>query len=137
MGRTPSEGMGPRVTVLGKIIQRHPQSAYASMGMLLQLKWHYLRSTVPELDTLMGPIEKALREKFFCTLFGGENITADFRKILGHIAKNGSLDIPDPIFQQRVHTTTTRQLVGNWYTLFYEVPPSTMYYIGHAYVGQV
>ena len=44
----------------------------------------------------MGPIEEALREKFFPLLFGGEEINADFRKILGHGVKNGGLGIPDP-----------------------------------------
>ena len=44
----------------------------------------------------MGTIEEALREKFFPSLFGGEDITADFRKILGHSVKHGGLGIPDP-----------------------------------------
>ena len=44
----------------------------------------------------MGPIEESLREKFFPTIFGGEEIDADFRKILGHGVKHGGLGIPDP-----------------------------------------
>ena len=44
----------------------------------------------------MSPIEEALREKGFPLLFGGEEITANFWKILGHIVKHGGLDIPDP-----------------------------------------
>ena len=44
----------------------------------------------------MGPIEEALREKFSPVLFMGEEITADFRKILGHSVKHGGLGIPDP-----------------------------------------
>ena len=44
----------------------------------------------------MGPIEEALREKFFPSLFGGEEITANFRKILGHSVKHGGLGISDP-----------------------------------------
>ena len=44
----------------------------------------------------MSPIEEALREKFFPTIFRGEEINADFRKILGHSAKHGGLGIPDP-----------------------------------------
>ena len=35
----------------------------------------------------MVPIEEALREKLFPALFGGEDINADFRKILGHSVK--------------------------------------------------
>ena len=44
----------------------------------------------------MGPIEEALRENVFSLLLGGEEITADFRKILGHIVKHGGLGISDP-----------------------------------------
>ena len=38
----------------------------------------------------MDPIEKALKEKFFLELFGGDEIKADFRKIIGRSVKNGS-----------------------------------------------
>ena len=48
------------VRVLDKIARRHPQSAYAGLGMLLQLEWQYLQRTVPGVDTLMGQIEEAL-----------------------------------------------------------------------------
>ena len=44
----------------------------------------------------MGSVEEALREKFFPSLFGGEEIDADFRKILGHGVKHGGLGITDP-----------------------------------------
>ena len=43
----------------------------------------------------MSPIEEALREKFFPALFRGEEINTDFRKILGHSNKHGSLGILD------------------------------------------
>ena len=44
----------------------------------------------------MGPIEEALREKYFPTLLGGEDINADFRQILSCSIKHGGLGIPDP-----------------------------------------
>ena len=84
------------VTVLYKIARRHPQLAYAGLGMLLQSEWQYLQRTVPGVGTLMGPIEEALREKNFLLLFGGEEIDADLQKILGHGVKHGGLGIPDP-----------------------------------------
>ena len=55
-----------------------------------------MKRTVPRVDTLMGTIEEALREKISTTLFGGEEVNADFRKILGHSVKHGSLGILDP-----------------------------------------
>ena len=84
------------VRVLGKIARRHPQLAYDGLGMSLQLEWQYLQRTVTGVGTLMGPIEEALREKFFPALFRGEEINADIRKILAHSVKNGGLGIPDP-----------------------------------------
>ena len=60
------------VRVLAKIAQRHPQLAYAGLGMSLQSEWHYLERNVPRVGTLMGPIGEALREKFSSSLFGGE-----------------------------------------------------------------
>ena len=64
--------------------------------MSLKLEWQYLQRTFPGVVTLMGPIEEALREKSPPSLFGGEEIDADFRKILGHRVKHGGLGIPDP-----------------------------------------
>ena len=46
----------------------------------MQLEWQYLQRNFPGVGTMMGPIEEALREKFFPALFGGEDITADFGK---------------------------------------------------------
>ena len=44
----------------------------------------------------MGPIEEALREKFFPALFGGEDINNNSQQILSHSVKHGGLGIPDP-----------------------------------------
>ena len=84
------------VQVLAKISRRHPQSAYYGLGMSQKLEWQYLQRTVPGVGTLMGTIEETLREKVFPSLFWGEEVTANFRKILGHSIKYGGLGIPDP-----------------------------------------
>ena len=95
----------------------------------MQLKWQYLKMTVPGVGTVMGPIEEALREKFFPALFRGEEIDANFRKNLGHSVKHGILGITDPGCQQRVHKTPLRRIVGNW---FYSLlGGSALNYVGH------
>ena len=94
------EAWAHRVRVLSKISRRHPQSAYDGLGMSLQYEWQYLQRTVTKVGTLMGPIEEALREKFFAALFGGKEINADFRKIPGHSVKHSGLGIPDPRFSE-------------------------------------
>ena len=68
------------VKVLSKIARQYPQSSYAGLGMSLQLEWQYLQKTVPGVGALMGPIEQALREKFFPLLSGGRRSTPTFRK---------------------------------------------------------
>ena len=68
------------VHIIGKMPKRHPQYAYVGLGMSLQLNWQYLQRTVPGVGTLMGPIEESLRDNFFLSLFGGEEVNANFRK---------------------------------------------------------
>ena len=68
------------VKVLSKISRLHPQPAYTGLGMLLQSEWQYLQRTVPGVGTLMGPIEEALREKLFPSLFGGRRSHPTFGK---------------------------------------------------------
>ena len=43
--------------------------------------------TVPRVCTMMGSIEDSQREAFKTALFGKEEVSADLRKILGHILK--------------------------------------------------
>ena len=91
--------------------------AYAGLGVSLQLKWKYLKRTVPVVATLMGPIKEALRETFFPALFEGEEVNFKFRKILGHIVKCVILDIPVPWSSARLHITNPRWLVSNWWAI--------------------
>ena len=97
--------------------------------MLLQLKWQYLQRTVPGVGTLMGTIEEALREKCFPTLFGGEEINANFHKILGHSVKYGCLGTPDPwLSAESAYNTSkaaSRELVDSL------LGGSTLNYVGY------
>ena len=47
---------------LEKFTKRHPQMAYAGLGMPLQLEWQYLQKTVPGVVSLMELIESDIRE---------------------------------------------------------------------------
>ena len=77
----------------------------------------------------MGPIEEALREKFSPSLFGGEEINTNFRKILGHSVKHGGLGIPDPRSSvERAYNTSKaarRELVDSL------IGGSILNYVGH------
>ena len=52
------EAWAHMVKVLDKTARRHPQSAYAGLGMLLQSEWQYLQRTVPGVGTLMGSLRR-------------------------------------------------------------------------------
>ena len=77
----------------------------------------------------MGPIEEALREKVFPALFWGEDIDADFRKILGHGVKHGGLGIPEPRQSEEsaynTSKTASRELVDSL------LGGSVLKYLGH------
>ena len=84
------------VRTLAKISKRYPQLEYASLGMSIQIEWHYLQRTVPGVSSITGTIEYTLREAFFPTLFRGEEVNANLREIPGHSDKRGGLGIQDP-----------------------------------------
>ena len=77
----------------------------------------------------MGPIEESIRDKFFPSLFGWEEIDADFRKILGHSVKHGGLGIPYPrLSAECVYNTSkasSRELVDSL------LGGSILNYVGH------
>ena len=94
------------VRTLSKISKRYPQLAYSGLGMSVQIEWQYLQRTVPGVGTLMGPIEDALIEAILPALFGGEEVRAYLREILGHIVKRGGLGIPEPrLSSERAYNT--------------------------------
>ena len=77
----------------------------------------------------MGPIEEAIREKFFPALFGREEINADFRQILGRSVKYGGLVIPYPLLSVEIVYNTckeaSRELVESL------LGGSALNYVGH------
>ena len=97
--------------------------------MLLQPKWRYLQRTVPVVGSLMDPIEEALQEKFSPTLFGGEEIESDFRKILGRSVQHGYLGIPYPRFSAESTYNTSKE--ASWELLDSLLGGSAFNYVGH------
>ena len=69
---------------------------YAGLEMSLQLECQYLQRIVLGVGVLMGPIELALREEFFPTLFGKDEVNDGLRELLVHGVKRGEIGIPDP-----------------------------------------
>ena len=76
----------------------------------------------------MGPIEESLRDKLFPALFGGGEINAGFRQILGHSIKHGGLGIPDPRLSAEIAYNTSKADSG-------ELVDSLLVYSALNYVG--
>ena len=127
--KSQEEAWAHGVKVLAKITRRHPQMAYASLGMLLQSERQYPQRTVLGVGTLMGPIEESIREKFYSLLFRGEEITADFREILRHSVKHDGLGIPEPRLSAEcaynTYKAASRELVDSL------LGGSVLNYVGH------
>ena len=77
----------------------------------------------------MGPIEEALREKFFPPLCRGEEINAKFWKILSHSVKYGGLGIPEPRFSADSAYNTSKVASGE--LVDFLLGASALNYIGH------
>ena len=60
----------------------------------------------------MGPIEEAIREKFFPTLFGEEEINTNFQQILGYSVKHCGLGILDPQLSAESSYNTSKAASG-------------------------
>ena len=56
----------------------------------------------------MDPIRDDLREASFPALFGGEEVSANLREILGHSVKHGGLGITDPWISEGCAYTTSK-----------------------------
>ena len=94
--KTQVEASAHGVNVLKKTAKQQPQSAYAGLGMSLELKWKDLKRNAPTVGTLVGPIEEALRQTFLPALFRGEEVDTNFQEHLVHSVMHGSLGIPEP-----------------------------------------
>ena len=86
--------------------------AFTGLGVLLKIKWQYLKRIILGVRNLMGYIEETPRETFFPALFGGEEMNTNFRKILGHSFKRGGLGIPDPRLSVESAHSTSKESCG-------------------------
>ena len=56
---------------------------------------------------MICPVDYALIEALLPAMFGGEEVSADLREILGHSVKRSGLGIPDPrMLAERAHNTS-------------------------------
>ena len=95
----------------------------------MQLEWQYLQMTIPGVGTLIGPIEEALRKKFFPALFGEEEINSNFRKSLDHSVNHGGLGIPDPWLSAESSYNTSKVASGELVDIL--LVCSALNYVGH------
>ena len=78
---------------------------------------------------MVGPIEEYLLETFFSAIFRGDEVEADFHKILVHSVKRGGLGIPDPQFSAESAYNTSKAACGEIVGSFLGV--TSLDYVGH------
>ena len=81
------------VKLLASIAKRYPQTAYAGLTISLQAEWQYVARTVPGINFLFEPIERAIRHHFIPALLGIETVEMDLRTLLAGGLKQGGLGI--------------------------------------------
>ena len=80
---------------LSDIAKVHPHAAYAAFEHGLFSKWTYFVHTVPQISTLLGPLEDAISVKFLPTLTGRSFSDVE-RSIFSLPTRLGGLGIGDP-----------------------------------------
>jgi len=81
-----------KLSVFGKA---YPHQAYSLLVRCLIPRWRYLMRTVEVPRDIFGPLERALIDRFFPSVFGWTPIDHGFRRRVGLPARHGGLGIPE------------------------------------------
>ena len=65
------KGWMESVAILARVVQKHPQSAYAGLQKSLQQEWAFVQRVSPGVGNYFGPVETALKETFVPALSEG------------------------------------------------------------------
>ena len=82
---------------LSNIARTHPQAAYSAFVHAIRGKWHYLARTVPDIQDLLLPLEKAVRQVFIPALTGRAAPGDLERELLSLPPRLGGLGLVNPV----------------------------------------
>ena len=97
---------------LARIARMYPQAAYIAYTQGPQHLYTYLMRTVSNLETLMGPLEKAIRLKLLPALLNGYCCNDTERNLFSLPAKFGGLGISKPEERCTIEYANSYKMTG-------------------------
>ena len=85
-----------QIEVLSKIAAFDPHSAYTAFTSCLRHRYSYIMRTVPDLASVLAPLEKAIRYNLIPALTEGREVTEMERNLLSLPVKMGGLGLINP-----------------------------------------
>ena len=81
---------------LSKIAQSEPHAAYCAYTHGFAAQWSYICRAIPNIGTLMEPLERVIRCKFLPALLDRNELSDSERDLLALPARHGGLGLTDP-----------------------------------------
>ena len=97
---------------MSSIAITQPHAAYAAFTHGLKHKWTYLIRTIPDIESLLWPLEDAVRHKFLPSLTGQSALSNDTRDLLALPVRHGGLGIINPTRNSRFYHQSSKSITA-------------------------
>ena len=97
---------------LSTIATTQPHAAYAAFTHGLKHKWTYLIRTIPDIESLLQPLEDAIRHKFLPSLTGQSALSNETRDLLTLPVRHGGLGIINPTKNSRFYHQSSKSITA-------------------------
>ena len=85
-----------QIKMLAKFAATDPHSAYVNFTSVLRHKFTFNMRTVPDISSLLIPVEDAIRNQLIPALMEGRSVTDDERLLLSLPPRLGGMGIVNP-----------------------------------------
>ena len=107
--RAKAEKWADGVRILASIAKQYPQTAFAGLTISLQAEWQYVARTVPGINYIFEPVERAIRHHFIPALLGIDKVDGELRTLLAGGLKQGGLGIRNVVDSANALYETSRE----------------------------
>ena len=105
---------------MSSIALTQPHAAYAAFTHGLKHRLTYLIRTIPDIESLLQPLEDAIRHKFLPSLTGQTALSNDTRDILALPVQHGGLGIINPTRNSRFYHQSSKHITAPLISLISE-----------------
>ena len=98
---------------LSNFAQTEPHAAYTAFTFGLKHKWTYLSRTIPQIETMLQPLEEAIRNVFIPAITKGHNCTDVERDLLALTPRLGGLGIINPTKLAKAEYSNSMKLTSS------------------------